>query len=387
MELDIRQTMSALPGWCQPFLTWLTGKALPGQSSRGHSPYYHLIVPAAYLLVGVTASAALASRGLGMHLALLPLSWLVTISGARKLQLMIVHQCAHRNFSGNRRIDEFVGTAISLLLTIEPFKLYRASHIELHHSQHHMSRRDPTVVFLFERVGVRPGMSKRELWRRLLLTLVSPRYHLAVTAARLRSLGRGSALEITAYALFWSAVLAVTVALNAELIFAVTWLVPIVLLYNVSSCLRLASEHRWPDPAAEGASLSRKLYASYSAGIFLGDAAPLPALRGPAAAVAWTRWILRMLFIHLPSRLFVLVGDTPCHDFHHRHPKARGWMNYAYERQKDLEAGAPGWPPYTEVWGLVPAINAALISLSQTYHAPYMEEPAPVRNSKDMTYA
>ncbi|MDI3289008.1 fatty acid desaturase [Polyangium sp. 15x6] len=387
MDVDVRGTMSVLPGICQPFLTWLTGKALPGQKASNHSPHGHLLVPGAFVIVGVAASAALVSRGLGMQLGLLPLTWLVTVSGARKLQLMIVHQCAHGTFSGSRRVNELVGAALSLLLTIEPFKRYRAKHIELHHAQHHMTRRDPTVVFLFDKVGLRPGMSKPELWRRLLLTLVSPRYHLGMTAERIASVARGSPSELAAYVIFWGAVLAIVVILGAELVFAVAWLVPIVLLYNVSSCLRLSSEHLWPAPVAERQPPGRALVASYSTGIFLGEATPSPELGGISAAVAWARWALRMLFVHLPARLFVLVGDTPCHDYHHRHPRSREWMNYAYARQKDIDAGAPGWPPYTEVWGFVPALDAALSALSRTCETVYVATPAPVRAVNGASHA
>ena len=64
-----------------------------------------------------------------------------------------------------------------------------------------------------------------------------------------------------------------------------------------------------------------------------------------------------MLTLQLLVRVFVLVGDAPCHDFHHRRP-GKKWVNYAYARQADMEAGCPGFPRnYADSWGLFAAID------------------------------
>src|SRR5206468_7765637 len=81
------------------------------------------------------------------------------------------------------------------------------------------------------------------------------------------------------------------------------------------------------------------------------------------SAAAYARWLFRLLFIHFPARYLILTGDAVCHDYHHRHPRDRDWPNYIFARQADQDAGHPGWPPYEEVWGLVPAINRVLDSI------------------------
>jgi hypothetical protein len=72
-----------------------------------------------------------------------------------------------------------------------------------------------------------------------------------------------------------------------------------------------------------------------------------------------------MLFIHLPTRVFVVPSDLVGHDWHHRHPKSKAWPNTIYERQQDLDAGCPGWPiPLEEVWGLGAALDDTFKVLS-----------------------
>jgi len=72
-----------------------------------------------------------------------------------------------------------------------------------------------------------------------------------------------------------------------------------------------------------------------------------------------------MLTVHLFTRVFVLVGDAPCHDYHHRRPASRRWASYIHERQKDCDQGCVGFPAnYIDTWGLFEAIDSMLESLS-----------------------
>jgi hypothetical protein len=67
-----------------------------------------------------------------------------------------------------------------------------------------------------------------------------------------------------------------------------------------------------------------------------------------------------MVAIHLPTKLFVLQGDSPCHDTHHVRPGA-DWANYEVERQKLAESGFP----LSANWGLVAAIEDFFKSLQK----------------------
>jgi hypothetical protein len=157
----------------------------------------------------------------------------------------------------------------------------------------------------------------------------------------------------------WLAVLALIAYETSIPTMTIIWLLPITVVYNISGCLRLCSEHLWPTALANP-TRDRVSQAILSTGIFVGE--PLP--DGPT----WAQfaWAVRMSTIHLFSRMFVLVGDTPCHDYHHRYPKSPDWPNYAFAREADRKKASDRWPEYSEVWGLFPAISASFKTLSQT---------------------
>jgi hypothetical protein len=112
---------------------------------------------------------------------------------------------------------------------------------------------------------------------------------------------------------------------------------------------------------------NREFVCHATAGVFPGREPPAERAGSLRGLVLWAGWWLEMLTVHLFVRLFVLVGDAPCHDFHHRRPATRRWTDYIHARQQDLEAGSPGFPSgYIENWGLISAIDANLASLAAT---------------------
>jgi fatty acid desaturase len=350
--------MRVLPEFVQPLLTWLTGKPLHDEKPTHHTSTYHVLTALTALAVGWLLCFLWNQYKPANGVLLWLLGCLFLVLGARKLQLMIVHQCAHGTFSPCRRINTVIGTLISTVLIIEPFESYRRGHLRDHHSKSHMTAADPTVRFLIDLVGLRPGMTVKGLWLATLCSLISPFFHLRVLSRRCFSQFRHSRTQAVLNGL-WLAVLAFVAYETSISALVFTFLLPLTVAYNISSCLRLCCEHRWPVSPADSVR-DRAWYAGLSTGIFLGE--PFP------AGTAWGKfaWALRMLTVHLFSRLFVLVGDTPCHDYHHRHPTSPDWPNYAFAREADRRKGSVGWPPYTEVWGLFPAISASFRTLSQT---------------------
>ena len=99
-------------------------------------------------------------------------------------------------------------------------------------------------------------------------------------------------------------------------------------------------------------------------GRFVGEPWPSRDLSPGLWWLAWSRWCCRLLWLHIPTRLCVLVGDLCQHDWHHRHPRG-DWSNACYARQRDIQAGCPGWPePYSAVWGLDQAIDEMFAGLA-----------------------
>jgi len=355
---EIRMSMMSLPHPFQRCLTWLTGKALPGERPlvKG-SPTTQLAGGVLGLAGGVVASV-LAFHAGPVYWLLLPFSWIVTVGSARKIHVNLCHQCVHYRLYGNPRVDHAIGEILSTIVLVQDFRGFRHDHTKVHHGKSLATVDDPDIKFLLQ-LGFRPGDERRMLWRRLARTILSPRFHALYLFYRLKANfwtcpGYRKAMAIG----FHGGLLATALAVGAFPTYVVAWLFPITILQHISALLQFSCEHRWllvrePDEPAQ------VYLARLTVGRFLGDPAPPPGLTRGRAALAWTVWTIKMLSYHLACRTFVLIGDLPVHDFHHRHPSSPEWPDAIYARQQDIDAGCPGWKePYDEVWGLHNAIDA-----------------------------
>ncbi|MFG2947045.1 fatty acid desaturase [Streptomyces adustus] len=358
---DPRETMRRLPRPLQFPATLFTGKALPGQPSPGWTPGFHLATATVSVVLGTLVGVLALTLG---HLLLLPVGWAATLHGMRNLRMMVYHQCSHRNMYRRRRVDRAVGHAVSSLLIIQNFQRYSREHVRDHHAAQHMTLKDPTVQAFLVSLQLHPGMTRRQMWRRLLLKLVSPRFHFSFAVSRVRSFWSESARSerVSALLLYGTAVTAAVLTGTWQTLLAV-WFVPLFPLFQISNTLRLCVKHTFPVPGVVPRH-GRGYFSSLTNAIFIGDALPSPELPLGRRVGAWTRWTLRLVLLHAPSRYLVLTGDTVVHDFHHRYPAAPQWANYLFARQQDIDAGHEGWPPYHEVWGLIPAISHVFDSLS-----------------------
>lgn len=360
---DYRASMEHLPKAFQPFLTWVTGKPFVGQIAKPKRTFVYLFKVLMLLGVGVSTSLV----ALNLHVIgvlLLICSWVATVSAARQLQVVVVHHCAHKNFSGNRRIDKWIGRIVSAGMLFRNFDTYEQSHI--HHHRNPLELNDETVEFLKHLAGIEPGKSRTELWRRLWTSLISPQFHAQFLFARLVSnLGFSS---LSQGILCWSLLVSVLtfIGINeAWQSFLIAWVFPLTILYQASTLLRLCSEHLWI-PLAVGTKRNKDYYSQVTIGIFLGEPIPNSNQLRWKKFQQWFLWWSKLVFFYLPVRIFVLVGDTSCHDYHHRHPGTDDWANAVFARQQDIDTGCPSWAkPYQEVFGLFTAIDLAFKFLSQ----------------------
>jgi hypothetical protein len=145
----------------------------------------------------------------------------------------------------------------------------------------------------------------------------------------------------------------------------IAWVFPVAILLQIATVFRILCEHRFP--AAEVIERRGKEFVCLAtAAVFPGSAPPDRLATTVEGSITWLGWWANMLTVQLFVRLFVLVGDAPCHDFHHRRPATKRWSNYIYARQADADAGCPGFPAnYIETWGLFQAIDENLESMSQ----------------------
>ncbi len=360
-----RQAMrERLPAVIQPFLTIATGKPYQGeQPTWQFTSKAHLASASLTVITGVALNTVILQSS-GDPFLLLG-GWLLTVSGARKLQAQIVHQCAHLQCTGREKFDIELGKTLSILLMIKNFQEYQQEHSKDHHAiKTLMTIEDPTFQFL-QTLGLLDKLeTKKQLWFKLLTKLLSPRFHWQSLKQRLSSnfLSSDLTYSLKSWGLIATVIGAVTLTHTWTTFFWV-WLFPMTILYQISSTLRLCAEHLFPENLTN--LRDKKNYARLTTGIFLGEAPPSTTGFTPNSLYQWTIWWLKMIFFHfLFCRVFVLVGDTPVHDYHHRFPVSSDWINAIFARQQDLDNGCPGWQEdYQEVWGLFSAIDLTFDSL------------------------
>lgn len=366
----VRDSFKHLP--LQGFWTWLSGKPASGQQPLWtQTSWTFLSCMLATLVVGVLLGAlALWSAPFGLPL-LIP-GWLLIVSGARGLQASVVHYAVHSTFSRREWVNTWVGEFVSTWLMLAPFPEYRREHRDEHHGRELATEQDPDVIML-RHLGFEPGTPFKVLWRRLWTTPFSPLFHWRFLSARVGSnFGRKVALRrrLAAAGLVAAQLVAVAVT-GTWMEFLLLWMVPLSLVYHTSALMQFASEHLWLRVNVPGESRALTLQ-RLTAGRFSGEAAPGPETTGFARVIAWMQWLARMMLIHLPARLFVLPGDLPQHDWHHRH--ARGnWKSAVYERQRDIDAGRPN---YSEVWGLGTALKRVFMLWSELPQLPPRNAPS-----------
>ena len=366
MPDEVRASFLRFPGWSQHFWTWFTGKALPHQEPLiRHTWFSYLAVTLLVFFAGLSLStAAVAAKFSLWPLALLA-GWVMTLAAARTMILVIAHQCIHKRFAGSSKLDNAIAELVTVLTVFHDAHTFKVEHFESHHRESIFATPADPPVQLLVRLGFRPGMSRAELWRRAAAVFVSPRFYLSGFWERLRcNLVTGSwrRLGFFAWAALW--VLApfwLTAGWQAPVL---AFVVPVILLAQLSALLDKLGEHAWLTQRHPDRS-SRYYHVDATWARFCGTTAPPRWLPLRKKLVAWPRWVVSMSFYHLPARLLVVVGDLPNHDFHHRHPGTRDWMIAAYARQRDVDEALDGAPPYTEVWGLGQAIDRMFQGFSE----------------------
>lgn len=354
----IRHSMRALPGFMQPFLSWLTAKPLPEDINqvRRLKPVHHILVSAGLIAIGVMLSA------IG-YLYGSPVPWLlgfvVATGGIKQMQVMICHNCAHDMVFKQREWNLRVGRLISGLLMLKPFDIYKHEHTLHHSSRTLLTDEDDTLSYLQGVVGLKPSDSIAMMWAKLVTTALSPLVMLRSAWGRLKATATAPNRAVSALTLiFWTTLACLATALGYFDLFVMAWVIPVFAGYHISTTFRLVAEHTWPGIDV----LERRgidFICESTTGVFIGEELRIPDGAGAVRRRAHIGlWLIKMLGFHLFIRLFVMVGDTPCHDFHHRRPRSKDWPNYVTARERDRLEGAHPFPTnYTDYWGYINAVT------------------------------
>jgi len=365
---DVRATFLRFPGWTQHFWTWFTGKALSGQEPLWRPSWYGYLARVLLGFFGGLSLSALAIADLvPARWPVLLLGWGLTVWSSRTMILVIAHQCIHRQFSGSARMDAFCGELVTALTVFQDAHAFKVEHIDAHHSRRMFASEDDPPVQVLIQLGFRPGMQLDRLWRQAWWVFLTPGLYWRGFRDRLRynlTHGGWRRAGFIVWIGFWLSV--PFWVHNGLWVLLFAFAIPVIPVAQLSALLDKLGEHAWLTPANPAHGL-RHYHCAASWARFCGDPVPSAGMPWPGQGIAWLRWVGRALCYHLPARLFVIVGDLPNHDHHHRHPGTPDWMVAAYARQRDLERHQG--PPYVEVWGMAEAMRRTFQSLSRATSA------------------
>ena len=227
------------------FVAHFTGRWPEGYQLRWkRKPWWHLLMMLISLSGGVAASS-LIILGSPVFWPFLILSWMLTVHGARKGQVVINHHAVHTNVTGHKLYDQLLAEMVSTVLVIQDYLGYFWDHVRVHHGPKLATPEDPDLRFLLV-LGFRPGMSREALWRRLYWTVVSPRFHYLFLVARFKA----NYVTAPVYRRIMSGCYAVAVVVGliftgAWLPWLIAWVFPVFFLYHIAALLQFICEHRW----------------------------------------------------------------------------------------------------------------------------------------------
>jgi hypothetical protein len=222
-------------------------------------------------------------------------------------------------------------------------------------------------------LGFRAGMDKHKLWKKYIMTLFSPYFHFIFLKARIKTnLVAPSWGRKTVAVLFLLIPFVIGYYTSFMVVFW-AWYFPLFYLYHIASLMQFSSEHFWlkeTNSIGKVHSSETKQLISRSkrltVGRFCGERVPQTKNKSIFEfTILWSIWWFRMFFYHLPIRLFVLPGDLPQHDWHHRCGFGADWANAVYARQAMIQDLRPDEEPFVEVWGFTNAIDLVFTHLSE----------------------
>lgn len=344
------------PSCLQHVLTWLTAVPHAGESRPKRSPLTYGAIMLVQCFAGVCISIYAIHCSLGwLSLCMLAAGWILTTGAMGSAKVVIYHYCAHGTVFKTRRANTTAGHVLSIILLQQEFSSYRQEHL-LHHGKYGVvSDTDEYRVFLRKYLGMESGMPVWHLWVSFGTNFVSPLTHSLSLVNRIRSTFlAGTTLRRALAAGYWITCCSLVSYFHAWRPFILVWLVPLTVLLHAASCIRTLVEHCPP-----GSGFNKDTPADLDTiGVFLGR----PPLND--GFLAWTAWISRVLLYDIPLRLAVMVGDTPCHDWHHHDPSSRDWPQYIHARAAAVSR-ANDREVFYEIWGVWTAIRHSIACISK----------------------
>lgn len=365
---NIRASYQIFPNIFQPFFTWLTGKALKNQKPTFVlSVWFHFIVPFFMFFVGICSCYSILQGPVSWLYCFIPLTWVLTVAGTRNMVLTIRHECVHKRFTSSALVNKILGELVTILLVVRTAKAYQYDHVTMHHNRDILAtRKDPHVEYM-SGCGLQLGMSYKQLWRVFILTLISPRFYLKSTYERIKAnvCAENKTRRFSAIIFFLALIIFFLLSNISFLDVIISIYIPLFVLSTASSLIETIVEHPVPLESNTTKIICKKeIVAIKSWSILSGARLPDSTANPIRLLISWSAWILKMCG-HLIIRMTILPGPLPSHEMHHRKPGQYDWRIAFYEKQKDIDAGHPGWPAYREIWGLASALKLVFKDMAE----------------------
>jgi len=354
--MEPRITMARLPGFMQPFLTWMTGMPLPDEEPLIFwTPNKLIILTLLKISIGIAIGVVGLSKPLWLAIPIILVSWMMVTGGMRMFYVVIEHSCTHNNCGSTPLINRIIGETISILLWTTTYDGFQKGH-QVHHNSTRKAE-DPDAQFLVT-TGFVPDLSAQDFWRLFFAKLVSPLFHFRYLVERMKSNLYSGKVRGLLSLIFTLLLLTFVSMSDIWWEWIILWLVPSTVLFQMSSLVNYISEHRWPESESDYQLTRSQL----SYGRFCGERVPSEQPWSFSCLKQWVVWWLRLILVHVPYRTAVLVGDLPQHDLHHRRAGS-DWSNAAYVRRDDIHRKSNGeyWE-YTNEWGTMADHLSASIS-------------------------
>ncbi len=353
---------SGTPLILQPFLTWLTACPIDGEAHKEcHSTdciKYSLIK----ILLGFLIYVFSCHSTIFLSYILYIISIAVMTSAFGLLQVGVFHYCSHGTVLKSMKANVIVGRIVSAVCLLPSFEHYRSKHMRHHSHEVLLKDEDEFTEFVIKQCDLRPGTSKKSLWFKVIIAIISPRFHCKFLMMRvLLATHHFRKLKGLIVLGGWTAVIFLLLKEGLFIDFLDFFFVPLFIPFQITVVLRTLCEHHVPDDKL-GIVRDRSLADHATCPVFAGCIPPDAKIKGVSKVVSWTFWWIKMMTCHLLFRVIVLVGDAARHDLHHARPGNRNWANYMCDRYPSRRP-VETFCSY-ESWGCFSTIDKCLQSIS-----------------------
>ncbi|UYM15490.1 fatty acid desaturase [Endozoicomonas euniceicola] len=343
--------------------TWLTGKPSLDQKPL-FKLHWSIYVAAIISIFFVSYFIGFANQINTPSIFITLISWAGLVFSSRRMAAVILHQSVHDRLSGNSRFDQFIGDLVTLLMITQDYKTYKVDHCQTHHAPLSFATKYDPIVQFFSVFGINLGQKKESLYLNFLISILSPIFHLSFFITRLGyNINAQRPVRSFFSLLYIAAILVIPFKITGSFeALLITFVIPMIFMYQVSAFIEVCSEHAWFENNVRNKDDLMKdpyFYADISWGRFCGSKYP------EKGSLKKALWYLEQIFYHLPVRLFILVGDLPQHDYHHRKPLCFNWTNARYNREAATTQLEDGEPEYIDIWGLHNAIEYVFTVISK----------------------